>query len=755
MKNKKIDLFIKQKIQQDKKIDKDTKDVFIEFEENLKMENKNTHNVIPTIILKKIVSVTASFIILLFLGTNLYAHIVGKPNIFSSIKNLFINKENYEIVAEDIEMAAESNGIKLILKTAAMDDNILVLKYLAQGEKLKTEFYTYQDFEEELIVYAKMFCSLSGYDIGENTYNKITNEDCLHYLDGLKEKLITNGLTNDDAEKLIELGSNAYSYYMCVELGDKNKNEETSKELIEKTIAMFESKVLNTYNIMESNDKLANFNIMANSQTIEKVENGYIIYSIYNIDTLSDLANTFSLNLNISKIGTIEGTWNYLVELNKAELNAKVKIIDFNNQYVKNVFEKYYSEDDVTEKIDVKVSRLIISNFSSVLNIRTEAYLDNPYLANSNEIFNNEMFPLIYIVTDKEGNILGTCNSKLNAKETTDDLNTKRMNRIILKNVTENTEEIEIKIYTNNDNKLIGTFNVNLANAKEYSEINEIDTALEGVYTNPEFGIKLNYPKNWEVHDDGNDWGNSEGYSYRCSCMNIASPDDQDGYCANFGILTWKNTRQEFYMIPPEDSIETGNITIDGIQSTYRVKNIVNGDITTKHYEVCINKNDITYNILFSARDTLYAKYFETFEQILKSLTISNVEIEIIEMSYEQNNITKEFNEPSESNNVTEEISMDKQAKIDYYESEILKYKNYITEEEAKITKYNQELIKHKATLKEIEEHPEETEDYQLRLDAGKALINTLEAVINECELTITMHNYTIDFYEEELNALQ
>lgn len=334
----KKDLYIKAKLQEDKKISVKANEIFEKFEGGIKLENNNKskEGKVFKISLKQAVLAFSSLMIVAILGGNLYAHLTGKPNLYSAIKGLFIKEDKYADSEIIVDQTVESNGIKLTLKTVAMDENILITKYTAEGEKLANEFYTYNEFEEDMIEYEKLFYASCGYDMGEDGYENIIGKDVTAKIKQIKQKLINKNITEDEAAKLLESADKAYEEYIGAQLGETGRSTEKAKELISETIAMFESKVASKYQIMQSNDTLQNFEINAISQKIEKSGNQYIIYNVYNVDTISDLASKFELNINVSQIGSIQGTWNFSTELEKARLDTRVETIDFYENNIDN-----------------------------------------------------------------------------------------------------------------------------------------------------------------------------------------------------------------------------------------------------------------------------------------------------------------------------------------------------------------------------------------------------------------------------------
>jgi len=575
------------------------------------MKDNNTDKKVITISFKRFLSLAASFVIVLFLGTNLYAHTVGKPNIFTAIRNLFnIDTEDYNAAEEDINITVESNGINLTLKTAAMDDNVLIVKYVAEGEKLAEEFYTYQDFEAELIKINRIKFNLEGTDIGTDEYNSYNLNNVTKMTQAMIEELKELGLTDEDARELENLGLDAYEEYVGVQLKLPEYSKESAEKQVEQTIAMFESKVSNGFSIITSEDKLSGYNIETVAQSIEKEEGKYIIHSIYNVDTLVDILDKFDLKANINKIGNIEGHWNYSVELNKAKLNKRVETIEFYNEY-EVIIDSENTEQVEGSNLKVALKQLSISDFSSVLNIRTikEDFYNKIDYTN----LENNIFPVTYVVLDETGKVIGTsCQTRqdaINANPIVD--------RIILKGVDYNTKKITVKMYSNNDNKLIETLEVNLKNAKKL-----MDTSLNNNFYNPEVGgIHFKYPIDWikvEITD--------------VLTGRLKSPENLDGDSAFLEVVFTEN----------EENLSSEEVFKDTLElyATNKIEekgkiligvNDIRADYFTETHDgekwkvIIVVEDETIYHISFGGDEKLYAKYESVFDEILKTVAFTEV----------------------------------------------------------------------------------------------------------------------------------
>lgn len=628
MKLDKKDLYIKAKLQEDKKISNQANEIFQNFEGGIKLKNKeNTkERKIIKLSLNQAVLAFTSLVIVFILGGNLYAHLNGKPNIYSAIKRLFVKEEKYTASEIIVDKSVESNGIKLTLKTVAMDENVLITKYVAEGEKL-AEFYTYPEFEESMIEYVKMSLYLAGWDIGENL-GDITDQDAITKARNIQAKLEQVGLDTESAKKLVYSAENAFTKYITVQLGSKQYTMEDAKNEIQTVIAEFESKVSSKYQIMQSNDTLQEFRINAISQKIEKNGNQYIIYNVYNVDTITDLASKFNLSINVAQIGSIKGVWSFSTELEKARLDTRVETIDFYGNEV----DVFGNERDGYIKVAVK--KLAISDFSSVLMVQKNS---DYYMDGSTESLLKNTYT--YVVTDENNNVLGT-GGTVKAENVYAD-------RIILEDVDTNTKILKVKVYSNIDNELLKTITINIEEARKEKHI-ELNQSLY----NASHGISLYYPGDWTVG------GEESGYSIG---VELFGPNDVDGDNAVIymeRILLDDIESGKVNLGNPEDYkdvVET-SITIAGCAGdSYIYKE---GD-NYKKQEIRVIKDDIMYFIRYMGTVTQYERYNKTFEEILKTVSFTEVKEEKSYVTYYMDNSSDSWEKVKvyEDNTVTVQIS--------------------------------------------------------------------------------------------------
>ena len=109
----------------------------IEESENLEMkeENKNKYK------LSKVLSLAASFVLIVFLIGNGISYAMGGANIYSWIlEKIGISKE-YEETKTDINQVVEKNGVKVTLMDMAYDTNFLIMGYMFETEDLCQKSY--------------------------------------------------------------------------------------------------------------------------------------------------------------------------------------------------------------------------------------------------------------------------------------------------------------------------------------------------------------------------------------------------------------------------------------------------------------------------------------------------------------------------------------------------------------------------------------------------------------------------------------
>lgn len=645
----KKDMYIKAKLQQDKKISNQANEVFKKFEGGINLENNNEpkERKVFKLNLKQAVLAFSSLMIVAVLGGNLYAHLNGKPNLYSAIKGLFVKEDKYTASEIEVNQTVESNGIKLTLKTVAMDENILITKYVAEGEKLASEFYTYPEFEEDMIKVIKIRNVIAGNDIGESGYENYTLKDVTTMRKEIVAKLQLSGITEEEAKDVEKMATEAYTEYIGVELGHEGYSSEEAQELITQTIAMFESKVASKYQIMISNDTLQEFSIDAISQKIEKSGNQYIIYNVYNVDTISDLASKFNLSINVTQIGSTEGLWNFRTELEKARLDTRVETIDFYNN------NKTTIAIDDERSITVEVKRIVISDFSSVIMIQTNM--------NELNLTDDLPVPFTYIVRSGDDNsstkIVGTGNEEnlLSGGKATD--------RIILDEVDFNVKHIWVDIYSK-DGKYLDFINMPEIRDEKYAKSLELTQS----FASKEAQVSFKYPGDWTTKETMD------------AEVILVGPEDVDGN--NPTITIGKISEEDYENIKDftldyghETLLEKGETTVAGAKGYYGITTFVDIGMYEKSKIIVVENNgQYFYLRLTTNTDVEYSRYEETFNKIIETIefvepeksyrTFSTGKHEIIKL-YEDNTLTITFDKESVEA-INGESKFDFEANVEY-----------------------------------------------------------------------------------------
>ncbi len=172
--NKK-DIFIKEKLQQDKKISDKANKIFDNIKGEFKLEN-NEKKIIK-ISFNKFLAIAACLVIVGFVGINIYANSLGKPNIISGIQALIrkerkentdeIAKELFEKGAEEIRRLQYSGLIKEEYEVEGdlIEKNINGRVYVKTNEKYEKAVQKYEKiFTDKALedVLAERFANVDG-----------------------------------------------------------------------------------------------------------------------------------------------------------------------------------------------------------------------------------------------------------------------------------------------------------------------------------------------------------------------------------------------------------------------------------------------------------------------------------------------------------------------------------------------------------------------------------------------------------------
>lgn len=138
MKNKDIDLFIKEKLQKDKQISEESKEVFENFKDNLKMKNKDFEKKVIKINLKTFIAIAACLVLVLFAGISIYSNSMGKPNAISAIQALIRNnKKDVEIQKNNEELEIENLFMKATDEIRKLNFSSLIGEYTKDSSESK------------------------------------------------------------------------------------------------------------------------------------------------------------------------------------------------------------------------------------------------------------------------------------------------------------------------------------------------------------------------------------------------------------------------------------------------------------------------------------------------------------------------------------------------------------------------------------------------------------------------------------------
>ena len=148
-------MFIKEKLQQDKKISDKANKIFDNIKGEFKLENNEKKAI--KISFNTFLAIAASLVIVGFVGVNIYANSLGKPNIISGIQALIrkeekentdeIAKELFEKGAEEIRRLHYSGFIKEEYEVEGdlIEKNINGRIYVKTNEKYEKAVQKYEE----------------------------------------------------------------------------------------------------------------------------------------------------------------------------------------------------------------------------------------------------------------------------------------------------------------------------------------------------------------------------------------------------------------------------------------------------------------------------------------------------------------------------------------------------------------------------------------------------------------------------------
>ena len=125
-------------------VDEKIQKAFEKIEENEKQE-KEIRKQNRKFNFSRVLSLAASFIVVIFLAGNGVAYAKGEPNIYSWILEKIGIAKNYEEIKININKTVENNGVKITLLDAGYDKN-----YLVVGYKIQSEEGLFEDIEQDI-----------------------------------------------------------------------------------------------------------------------------------------------------------------------------------------------------------------------------------------------------------------------------------------------------------------------------------------------------------------------------------------------------------------------------------------------------------------------------------------------------------------------------------------------------------------------------------------------------------------------------
>lgn len=159
-------------------VDEKIQKAFDKIEENEKIEKevkkqKNKFN------FSRVLSLAASFVMMVFLAGNGVAYAKGEPNIYSWVLEKIGIQKEYEEIKTDINQTVENNGLKITLIDCAYDSNKFLICYKIEDIEGKIK-----DINEEYQTKLKE-------GITDNIYDSIILDgDSIFYTD--KNEIVTN-----------------------------------------------------------------------------------------------------------------------------------------------------------------------------------------------------------------------------------------------------------------------------------------------------------------------------------------------------------------------------------------------------------------------------------------------------------------------------------------------------------------------------------------------------------------------------------
>lgn len=168
-------------------VDEKIQNAFNRIEENEKIE-KEVKKSKSKINFSRVLSLAASFVMMVFLAGNGVAYAKGEPNIYSWVLEKIGIQKEYEEIKTDINKTVEDNGVKITLLNAGYDKEELVVGYKIEikegfGEDIEEKIEgvcIYDEYvlkDEDGTIIEEYYVSLGNHYV----VNKISNEEYILY----------------------------------------------------------------------------------------------------------------------------------------------------------------------------------------------------------------------------------------------------------------------------------------------------------------------------------------------------------------------------------------------------------------------------------------------------------------------------------------------------------------------------------------------------------------------------------------------
>lgn len=218
MDNEEFDEKLKQEIKElntvPKSVDEKIQKAYKKIEEENKMKKEFKFS--------KVLSLVATFIIVVFLAGNGIAYAAGGPNIYSWILEKIGIEKEYEEVKTNVNETVESNGIKITLVDIGYDDNFLIAGY-----KIDENFQTVKEKIFNELNYISLDNNLTDQEKEEVKKEVIEKNLNLSYVIGISDNNTQKYFGNFQTEKInAQYGYTDIDEALCYKLINITSNNE-------------------------------------------------------------------------------------------------------------------------------------------------------------------------------------------------------------------------------------------------------------------------------------------------------------------------------------------------------------------------------------------------------------------------------------------------------------------------------------------------------------------------------------------------